>query len=295
MNFDDAPKYIDPLKDFAFKKIFGTNKQLLIAFLNSVFDGRKVITEIKYAQTEHSGKAERERLAIFDLNCKGINDEHFIVEMQRVKQKNFLKRALFYTSRIISQEAPKDNKSHWNFDLREVYLIAVLEDDMPTEAPSDRYLNDIRLCNRFTKEISYEGFGIIYIELRKFTKTEVELETDLDRWLYILKNLKTMTEVPFSLQLPVFEDLFIIAEYSNLTKEEKMFCDAELKIKWDNDYVINSTYENGEEAGVIKGKLQGAQESTHSVILEMKKENMPVELIARITKLSFDEIENITV
>ena len=108
-----------------------------------------------------------------------------------------------------------------------------------------------------------------------------------------------MTEVPFSLQLPVSEDLFIIAEYSNLTKEEKMFCDAELKTKWDNDYVINSTYENGKEAGVIKGKfegkLEGAQESTHSVILEMKKENMPVELIARITKLSLDEIESITI
>ena len=100
-----------------------------------------------------------------------------------------------------------------------------------------------------------------------------------------------MTEVPFSLQLPVFEDLFIIAEYSNLTKEEKMFCDAELKTKWDNDYVINSSYENGK----IEGKLEGAQENTHSFVLELKKENMPIELIARITKLSFDEIQSITV
>ena len=36
-------KYIDPLVDFAFKKIFGSepNKDLLIAFLNEVFRGRK--------------------------------------------------------------------------------------------------------------------------------------------------------------------------------------------------------------------------------------------------------------
>lgn len=37
-------KYIDPLVDFAFKKIFGNepNKDLLIAFLNEVFRGESL-------------------------------------------------------------------------------------------------------------------------------------------------------------------------------------------------------------------------------------------------------------
>lgn len=36
-------RYIDPLTDFGFKKIFGSepNKDLLIAFLNELFKGKK--------------------------------------------------------------------------------------------------------------------------------------------------------------------------------------------------------------------------------------------------------------
>ena len=41
-------RYISLLTDFGFKRIFGTapNKDLLINFLNSLFDGRKVIKDI---------------------------------------------------------------------------------------------------------------------------------------------------------------------------------------------------------------------------------------------------------
>ena len=57
-------KYIDPLVDFAFKKIFGSepNKDLLIAFLNEVFRGRKHIADLVYNKNEHPG----------DLRMKGL-------------------------------------------------------------------------------------------------------------------------------------------------------------------------------------------------------------------------------
>ena len=44
-------RYISLLTDFGFKRIFGTapNKDLLINFLNSLFDGRKVIKKWLYA------------------------------------------------------------------------------------------------------------------------------------------------------------------------------------------------------------------------------------------------------
>lgn len=48
-------KYIDPLVGFTFKKIFGSepNKDLLIAFLNEVFRGRKIIIDLTYNKNEH--------------------------------------------------------------------------------------------------------------------------------------------------------------------------------------------------------------------------------------------------
>jgi len=101
-------KYIDPLVDFAFKKIFGNepNKYLLIAFLNEVFRGRKHIADLTYNKNEHPGDTVNEGAAIFDLLCTGANGEQFLIEVQRGRQGNFKERALFYTSRLISDQAP---------------------------------------------------------------------------------------------------------------------------------------------------------------------------------------------
>ena len=43
-------RYVNFYTDFAFKKLFGTevNKELLISFLNSLFDGKEVVKDLKY-------------------------------------------------------------------------------------------------------------------------------------------------------------------------------------------------------------------------------------------------------
>ena len=45
------------LTDFGFKRIFGTdpNKELLVNFLNSLFDGEEVIKDVKYLNSENVG------------------------------------------------------------------------------------------------------------------------------------------------------------------------------------------------------------------------------------------------
>ena len=41
-------RYVNFYTDFAFKKLFGTevNKELLISFLNSLFDGEEVVKDL---------------------------------------------------------------------------------------------------------------------------------------------------------------------------------------------------------------------------------------------------------
>ena len=50
-------RYISLLTDFGFKRIFGTamNKNLLICFLNSLFNGRQVVKDVSYMNPEHVG------------------------------------------------------------------------------------------------------------------------------------------------------------------------------------------------------------------------------------------------
>ena len=52
-----ASRFIDPFSDFGFKHLFGNepNKDILINFLNELFKGKKIITNLIYSPTEHSG------------------------------------------------------------------------------------------------------------------------------------------------------------------------------------------------------------------------------------------------
>ncbi|MBK1440019.1 PD-(D/E)XK nuclease family transposase [Parapedobacter sp. ISTM3] len=283
--------YIDPLTDFAFKKLFGSepNKDLLIDFLNGVFRGRKHIVDLVYNKNEHPGETVNEGGAIFDLTCTGNDGEQFIIEVQRGKQGNFKQRAIFYTSRLITEQAPKGKRSEWAYNVKEVYLIALLEDFSLDAGNEQEFLHDICLSNRETGKVFYEGLGYIFIELIKFVKTEAELDTDLDKWLYVLKNMSSMDKIPVYLRKPIFEKLFNIAEYSNLTKEEKTMYDTSLKRKWDNkavlDYAVN---EAAKEAA-----KEAKQEEKMEIAREMKKDGISVEQIAKFTKLSIEKIEKL--
>jgi len=280
-------KYIDPLVDFAFKKIFGSepNKYLLIAFLNEVFRGRKHIADLVYNKNEHPGDIKDEGAAIFDLLCTGNNGERFLIEVQRAKQGYFKERALFYTSRLISEQAPKGKRNAWGYNIAEVYLIALLEDFTLEDSPANTYLHDIYLCNRDTGEIFYNKLGYTYIELSKFVKTDTELETDLDRWLYVLKNISRFEKIPVYLRKPIFEKLFSIAEYTNLTREEKAMYDSSLKYKWDNKNVVDYARQEGME--------KGKREEAITIAREMKKDGLPIAQIVKFTKLSVEEIEKL--
>ena len=96
---EQRERYINPLTDFGFKKLFGTevNKELLIDFLNEILPDKK-IKNLSYSSEENQGLTELDRKAIFDLYCIGNNGERFIVEMQKAKQNYFKDRSIFYAS-----------------------------------------------------------------------------------------------------------------------------------------------------------------------------------------------------
>jgi predicted transposase/invertase (TIGR01784 family) len=169
----------------------------------------------------------------------------------------------------------------------------LLEDFTLEDSPVNSYLHDICLCNRDTGEIFYDKLGYTYVELSKFVKTETELETDLDKWLHVLKNMSRMEKIPVYLRKPIFEKLFSIAEYTNLTKEEKTMYDSSLKYKWDNKNVIDYARQEGMEKGMVKGIEKGKREEALDIAREMKMEGLPLAQISKFTKLSAEEIEKL--
>lgn len=276
-----ATVYIDPLTDFGFKRIFGTepHKELLIAFLNSIFNGQKLITELSFSKTEYKGDTANGGGAVFDLLCTGSNGEKFIIEVQRSNQKNFKERSLFYTSRLISDLAPKGKRHLWNYELPEVYLVALLEDFELEAFSAGSVLHNVGLCSAGSGVRFYDKLGFIYIELRKFVKPEAALKTDLEKWLYVLKNLAQMKKMPVFLRKTIFQKLFHIAEYSNLTKEEKMLYDKSLKHKWDHANVLRYA----REEGVQKGREERNFEFVVNLLTNTDFEISKIAALAQVT------------
>ena len=101
--------------------------------------------------------------------------------------------------------------------------------------------------------------------------------------------MKQFEKIPAYLRKPIFEKLFSIAEYTNLTKEEKTMYDNSMKHKWDNKHVLDTAVQEAKLEGKLEGKLEEARE----IARELKKEGLASEFIARTTKLSVDEIEKL--
>ena len=313
-------KYIDPCTDWGFKRIFGTdaNKDLLIAFLNSIFfdEPKPEIKNIDFNKNEHKGNTRNDRNVVFDITCTGDNDERFIIEMQREGQEFFKERAVFYASRLVTEQGRNEKDGKWNFDIRDVYMIGILENFVLDEGQKDEYFHKACWGYRRDGKIFLNKIWCIFLELRNFTKVVSALDTELDKWLYVLKNMNKLESIPVYLQQPVFEKLFNIAEYANLTKEEQMLYDQDLKHKWDNEnvraYVEKRGFEKGREEGLEQGLQKGLQKGREvgleqgfeqgieqgfekgieQVARELKKMGVPLNQINIATKLPVEKIEN---
>jgi len=218
-------------------------------FLNQLFKGEKEITELTYGPTEHDGDQKDLKKVIFDILCTGKNGEQFIIEMQRGKQHNFKDRTVFYTSRLINEQLPK-GKSNWNVQLKEVYLIAILEFNLEDHLPAS-YLHSAAITNTDTGKVFYNKLGYKFLELPNFLKTETELETELDRWFYLLKNMSNLEEIPAVLNYGVFQKVFNIAAISNLTRKEKQMYDFGIKPEWDYENVMAFAKEKAEKKRAV--------------------------------------------
>ena len=272
-------RYISLLTDFGFKRIFGTkpNKDLLIDFLNSLFNGEQVVKDVTFLNSEHVGDVHTDRKAIFDVYCENEHGEKFIVEMQNAYQTYFKDRSLYYATFPIREQAQKGEG--WNYKLKHVYVVALLNYDMSDPAFSDDTINhDIGLLDKQTHRVFNDKLTFKYVEISKFNKRIEELKTNYDKWLFVLQNLSRLDRQPEYLQTAVFNRLFAEAEIAKFTRAELREYEDSLKAYRD-----------------IKNSLDSAkQEGKKDIALEIAKNllemGMSIDNIMKATGLSQEEI-----
>ena len=279
-------RYISLLTDFGFKRIFGTdpNKELLVNFLNSLFDGEEVIKDVKYLNSENVGDVYTERKAIFDVYCENEKGEKFIVEMQNAYQTYFKDRSLFYSTFPIREQAPKG--SDWNFCLKKVYVVALLNYRMSDEAfDSSDTIHTIALMDRKTNKVFNAKLMFKYVEVGRFDKTDDELISLSDKWMYVLKNLSRLDNRPSSLREKIFTKLFDAAAIARFTPTELREYEDSLKAYRD----IKNSLDTAKEEGRAEGRAEGIA----MVVKNMHAKGMDIDVIASITGLNKDEVESL--
>jgi len=254
-------RYIDPFTDFGFKRLFGEdcNKELLLDFLNELLHKKEgQIVSLTYLKSEQLGRSEEDRKAIFDLYCENEKGEKFIVEMQKTRQTFFKDRALYYsTFPIVSQAIAGD----WNYELKAVYTVAIL-DFVFDEDKNDpnKYRYDVMLTDIETHNIFYDKLKFVYLEMPKFTKEVHELDTHFDKWLYVLRNLKRLDNIPDKLREKIFEKIFEAAEIAKLSKDEYEQYIFSLKAYRDYKNSMDTARDEGKAEGRAEGLAEGKAE-----------------------------------
>jgi predicted transposase/invertase (TIGR01784 family) len=276
-------KYLNPFTDYGFKRLFGEepNKDLLLDFLNELLkDTEGEIKEISYLPNERLPISKDERKAIFDLYCTNEKGEKFIVELQKTKQKYFKDRTLYYSTFPIQEQAIVGQ--NWTFELKNVYTIAILDFIFDHDlAEPDKYRYDVKLSDIETNKVFYDKLTFIYFEMPKFNKTESQLVTKFDKWLFVLRNLNKLDRIPVELKEGIFLKLFKTAEIAKLDSTEFKQYQESLNAYRDIKNSVDTAFEEGE----IKGKTDAAKAGL--------SEGLPIDLIIKITGLTKEEIERL--
>lgn len=108
-----------------------------------------------------------------------------------------------------------------------------------------------------------------------------------------LKHMETLEKMPFEAQHKIFKRLAEIAGSKTLTKEEQEKYDNSMMVMWDNYAVYKHAEEKGIIKGEAKGRAEGRVEEKKEIALNLLTYNTPIDIIAKSTGLSIEEIKKL--
>jgi len=272
-------RYINPYTDFGFKKLFGeeANKDLLMDFLNQLLPPHHQIADLSFKNVENLPDLPTERKAIFDIHCRAVSGEHFVVEMQKAKINFFKDRTLFYLTFPVREQA---KRGEWDFKLTPIYMVAILDFEYDEQEERRKLLRHVQLKDQDC-DVFYDKLHFKFIQMPLFTKEEHELETHFDKWIYFLKKLETFDSIPVILKEPIFEKAFKTAEVAGMSPQQR-----------DEYEQSRLSYLEVKEA-VNTAEMDGMKKQALLIGKEMKDSGEPTDKIRRYTGLTDAEIDKL--
>lgn len=140
-----------------------------------------------------------------------------IIEMQVLNVEGFEKRILYNAAKAYSIQLDSGE----DYKLLEPVIALTITD-------FEMFNNLDKIISRFVlkeKEflVDYLSYDIelVFVELPKFNKKLEELETLTDKWIYFIKNARSLDSVPETMEeVPEMKQAFAVANQANLSRDE---------------------------------------------------------------------------
>ena len=291
----EKPEKMRLTVDYAFKRVFGRNgnEGILKDFLESILDIE--IKDITIQNPEIPKNMRDSKIGILDVRAEINGKEIIEVEMQVQNQYNIDKRSPIYITKIYSDQL-KEGDSY--VEVKKVAVINILNFNY-YERNSYHSVGRMKFEN--SKENEKVDMGYIleeqyvtndlemhFIELPKFRKKNPDISSKLDQWLWLICGEEEKIKMAKNENEKIKEAKSELEKLEMSPEDRELY---ELRLKAIRDEI------NIRESGFIDGKTEGKKEGELQKSLEiaqnMLKENMPIEVISKLTGLLQEEIEKL--
>ena len=283
-------KLLQPKIDIVFQSLFNKkNEEITKSFIEALLDEKVNSIEINDTK-ELTRDKPMNKLGILDLELDINNKEKVDVEVQLLKNDEFIHRLLYYWSRLYSKQMQRGEEYT---KAKRVVIIAIVdfEIDITKELRRMETIWNIREKEK-TEKVLTDLLEIRIINLRRVREAyQKDKENKKNQWVMFLEdpNSKEVKEI-----MEKNEDVKkAIITVKEMSEDEKMERLAELREKAirDEKALYNTGIREGTEIGKKLGREEGEQKNKIEVISRMLKDNMDIELIKKYANATDEEIE----
>jgi predicted transposase/invertase (TIGR01784 family) len=291
-------RFINPKIDFAFKKIFGSDRSqpILISFLNAlVYDEQPRIQSLEILDPYLAPPIRGMKDTYLDVNAMLDDGTSVIIEMQVLNMEGFEKRVLYNATKAYAQQLA-EGVSYTA--LNPVIALTITDFVMFKDIAAWQTRFVLKEAELLLDYISDE-LMLMFIELPKFQKSLAELNGVREQWVYFLRHAEELQTIPESLATtPPLRQAFEIANRANLGLEEFNALQKR-EIFWQDQrgmlqYAERMAREKGHAEGRAEGHAEGLSEGQRAERLAlgraMLREGLERALILKLTGLTDDEL-----
>ena len=283
-------RYVDLLTNSGFKAVFGdrANKDVVMSVINALLPSHRQVTDIEYAPTEYQGRLIKNKEFRYDFMCKGADGVAFIVEVQCYPEAYWFQRCVSYASRAYDRQ----NRKGEEYDVPPVYLIGLMGVEMKhssMETWKNRYVAEYVFMEKLSHELQDDTIIIIFAELARFNKQLEECDNDLERMLYVLKNVGRLDNKPDALRHEIFTRIFSACEIARFSEEKRIEYDQDMYDERRHMGEINTARRIGRDEGLAEGREEAKMEVTKKMLAA----GMSVEQICELTGISAEVVSKL--